>query len=86
MEAWNWLQVNPHPALIITDIEMPNLDGFGLIYRCRQENWNLPIIVISSRLAEEWGEEARRLGGTDFLTKEFSTSELIAKIQQHYQN
>ncbi len=84
LEAWNWLQINPLPKLIITDIEMPNLDGFTLIDRCRQNNWDFPVIVISSRLAEEWGQEARRLGGTDFLTKGFSTGELMSKIQQHY--
>ncbi|MBE9043337.1 response regulator [Pleurocapsales cyanobacterium LEGE 10410] len=84
LEAWNWLQINPHPNLMITDIEMPNLDGFTLIDRCRQNNWNFPIIVVSSRLAEEWGQEARRLGGTDFLTKGFSTGELIGKVQQYF--
>ncbi len=85
LEAWNWLQINPHPALMITDIEMPNLDGFTLIDRCHQNNWDFPIVVISSRLAEEWGQEARRLGATDFLTKGFSTGQLINKVQQYYQ-
>ncbi|MDJ0746773.1 MAG: response regulator [Xenococcaceae cyanobacterium MO_167.B27] len=85
LEAWNWLQINPHPALMITDIEMPNLDGFTLIDRCRQTKWDFPIVVISSRLAEEWGQEARRLGATDFLTKGFSTGQLINKVQQYCQ-
>ena len=35
-EAWSWLQANPSPPLVITDIEMPNMDGFTLIDRCRQ--------------------------------------------------
>ena len=86
LEAWNWLIVNPSPSLIITDIEMPNLDGFSLIDRCRQNNWNFPILVISSRLAEEWGQEVNRLGGTDFLNKGFSTRELIEKVQKHNLN
>jgi CheY-like chemotaxis protein len=80
LEAWNWLQRNPHPSLIITDIEMPNMDGFTLIERCRQANITVPTLVISSRLAEEWGQEARRLGATDFLTKGFSTTELVNKV------
>ena len=84
LEAWNWLQNNSLPKLMITDIEMPNLDGFSLINRCRQNNWDFPILVVSSRLAEEWGQEARRLGGTDFLTKGFSTGELIDKVQEYY--
>jgi chemosensory pili system protein ChpA (sensor histidine kinase/response regulator) len=78
-EAWNWLQASPHPDLIITDIEMPNMDGFTLIDRCRQAGIIVPILVISSRLSEEWSDEAKRLGATDYLTKGFSTADLIKK-------
>ena len=80
MEAWNWLQTNPRPDLIITDIEMPNMDGFSLISHCRETGINIPILVISSRLSEEWGKEASRLGATDYLTKGFSTPELISRV------
>lgn len=80
LEAWNWLQVHPHPSLMITDIEMPNMDGFTLIDRCRQAGISVPILVISSRLSEEWFDEAKRLGATDYLTKGFSTIELIKKV------
>ena len=79
-EAWSWLQVNSSPPLIITDIEMPNMDGFTLIDRCRQAGITAPILVISSRLSEDWFGEARRLGANDYLTKGFSTLELIKKV------
>jgi CheY-like chemotaxis protein len=82
LEAWNWLQSNECPDLMITDVEMPNMDGFTLIDRCRQAGINLPILVVSSRLAEEWGREAKRLGASDFLNKGFSTPELISKVNQ----
>jgi chemotaxis protein histidine kinase CheA len=82
LEAWNWLQSNERPDLMITDIEMPNMDGFTLIDRCRQAGLDLPILVVSSRLAEEWGREAKRLGATDFLNKGFSTPELMSKVNQ----
>jgi chemotaxis protein histidine kinase CheA len=81
LEAWNWLQKNPAPALMITDIEMPNMDGFTLIDRCRQSAILTSILVISSRLSEEWFDEAKRLGATDYLTKGFSTTELINKVK-----
>jgi chemotaxis protein histidine kinase CheA/CheY-like chemotaxis protein len=80
-EAWNWLQNNPLPALILTDIEMPVMDGFTLIDRCRQAAIDIPIIVISSRIAEEWSKEAKRLGATDYLTKGFSTADLIVRVK-----
>lgn len=79
-EAWNWLQAHPCPSLIITDIEMPNMDGFTLIDRCRSHGIKVPILVVSSRLSEEWSNETRRLGATDYLTKGFSTIDLIKKI------
>ncbi|HEY9627891.1 MAG TPA: response regulator [Coleofasciculaceae cyanobacterium] len=79
-EAWNWLQTHPHPNLIITDIEMPNMDGFTLIDRCRSQGIPVPILVVSSRLSEEWSDETSRLGATDYLTKGFSTIELIKKV------
>ncbi|MBE9111640.1 response regulator [Nodosilinea sp. LEGE 07298] len=82
LEAWNWLQTNPLPALIITDIEMPNMDGFTLIDRCRQKGIQTPVLVVSSRLSEDWFEEARRVGATDYLTKGFSTPELIQKVEE----
>ncbi|NJL36828.1 MAG: response regulator, partial [Leptolyngbyaceae cyanobacterium SM1_4_3] len=81
LEAWNWLQKHTHPVLIITDIEMPNMDGFTLTDRCRQEKITTPILVISSRLSEEWFTEAKRLGATDYLTKGFSTLELMNKVK-----
>lgn len=85
-EAWNWLQQNPFPRLIITDIEMPNMDGFTLIDFCRQAGMTLPILVVSSRLSEDWAKEAKRLGATDYLTKGFSTAQLISKINQLINN
>ncbi|MBE9170270.1 response regulator [Pleurocapsales cyanobacterium LEGE 06147] len=80
-EAWNWLQTHPQPNLLITDIEMPNMDGFTLIDHCRQAGINIPILVISSRLSEEWSREAQRVGATDYLTKGFSTNELTNKVK-----
>jgi chemotaxis protein histidine kinase CheA/CheY-like chemotaxis protein len=80
LEALNWLQSNPTPDLLITDVEMPNMDGFTLIDRLRQAKMELPILVVSSRASEEWGKEARRLGATDYLNKGFATSEMIQKV------
>jgi chemosensory pili system protein ChpA (sensor histidine kinase/response regulator) len=81
LEAWSWLQANRPPALIITDIEMPGMDGFTLIERCRKAGMELPILVISSRLSEEWSREAERLGATGYLTKGFSTPDLLQTIE-----
>jgi chemotaxis protein histidine kinase CheA len=80
LEALNWLQSNPRPDLMITDVEMPNMDGFTLIDRARQAQIDIPILVVSSRSSEEWGKEARRLGANDYLNKGFGTAELLQKV------
>jgi chemotaxis protein histidine kinase CheA len=80
LEALNWLQTNPLPDLMITDIEMPNMDGFTLIDRARQAQIQMPILVVSSRASEEWGKEARRLGASDYLNKGFATAEMLQKV------
>lgn len=79
-EAWNWLQTHPQPNLLITDIEMPHMDGFTLIDRCRQSGITVPILVVSSRLSEDWFDEAKRLGANDYLTKGFASIDLIKKV------
>ncbi|MDX1976796.1 MAG: response regulator [Pseudanabaenaceae cyanobacterium bins.68] len=83
LEAWEWLQNNPQPALLLTDIEMPRMDGFTLIDRCRHSAKDMPIVVISSRLAEEWAKETRRIGANDYLTKGFSTADLLEKVAMY---
>lgn len=80
-EAWNWIATNPNPALIITDIDMPNMDGFTLTSHCRKAGITSPILIISARVAEEWSKEAFRLGATEYITKGFSTSDLINKVK-----
>lgn len=82
-EAWKWLQANGMPDLMITDVEMPNMDGFTLIDCCRQSDMEMPIIVVSSRLSEEWGKEAKRLGANDYLNKGFSTPVLINRVKAY---
>jgi chemotaxis protein histidine kinase CheA len=80
MDALNWLQTNEPPALIVTDIEMPGMDGYTLIDRCRRLSLHMPILVISSRLSPEWSKEAIRLGANGYLSKGFSTAKLVETV------
>ena len=82
LEALHWLQSHSAPDLVITDIEMPNMDGFTLIDRCRASELEMPILVISSRISEEWGREAQRLGANAYLNKGFATPDLLAQVNQ----
>ncbi len=80
LEALKWLQSNESPSMMITDVEMPNMDGLTLIDRCRQTGIEIPILVLSSRLAENWGDEAKRVGANDYLNKGFTTERLLSTV------
>jgi chemotaxis protein histidine kinase CheA/CheY-like chemotaxis protein len=82
LEALQWLESNEPPALMITDVEMPNMDGLTLIDRCRKTGMQIPILVLSSRLSEDWGKEAQRVGANEFLNKGFTTGELLSIIER----
>jgi chemotaxis protein histidine kinase CheA/CheY-like chemotaxis protein len=82
LEALQWLESNEPPALMITDVEMPNMDGLTLIDRCRKTGVQIPILVLSSRLSEDWGKEAQRVGANEFLNKGFTTGELLSTIER----
>jgi chemotaxis protein histidine kinase CheA len=81
LEALQWLQANELPAMMITDVEMPNMDGLTLIDRCRGMGIQVPILVVSSRLSEDWGKEAQRVGANEFLNKGFTTNELLSIVE-----
>ncbi len=80
LEALKWLQTNELPSLMITDMEMPNMDGLTLIDRCRQTAIDIPILIVSSRLWEDWGKEAQRVGANGYLNKGFTTEQLLATV------
>ncbi len=85
-DALNWLQANEAPSLMITDIEMPEMDGYTLIDRCRRMGLKMPILVISSRLSQEWSKEALRLGANGYLSKGFSTAKLVETVDSLLQS
>jgi signal transduction histidine kinase/DNA-binding response OmpR family regulator len=70
------------PDLIITDVMMPELDGFGLLaaVRGRPETASLPVIMLSARAGEEARVEGLQAGANDYLVKPFTSRELIARV------
>ena len=70
------------PQLVVTDLAMPNLDGVGLCKRIRQTS-DIPIIVLSVRGQDRSKVEALDAGADDYVTKPFSTNELLARIRAH---
>jgi chemosensory pili system protein ChpA (sensor histidine kinase/response regulator) len=73
------------PAVVLSDIEMPRMDGFDLArnIRGRAEWVGLPIIMITSRIAEKHREHARELGVNHYLGKPYSEEEMLSLVK-HY--
>lgn len=83
--AWNWLQENPDvPSLIITDIEMPNMDGFELSRRIKNDSRfdHLKIIAVTSLAADEHIARGREVGIDDYQIK-LDKDKLLASIDEH---
>ena len=70
------------PDLVLSDVMMPNLDGFGLVRRIRAEaRWReLPVILLSARAGEEARTEGRDAVVDDYVVKPFAARELLARI------
>lgn len=67
---------------VLTDLEMPRLDGFGLLteIRSRAALRHLPVLVVTSRQADKHRRRAAELGATDYLVKPFSKAQLADKL------
>ncbi|PIE11347.1 MAG: two-component system response regulator [Rhodobacterales bacterium] len=72
------------PDLIITDVNMPNLDGFGVIDGIRKDRGNMstPILVLTTETGSQLRSRARDAGASGWITKPFDPEKLIAVIQR----
>ena len=73
------------PDLILSDVMMPQLDGFGLLHELRSDpkTKTIPVILLSARAGEESRVEGMEHGADDYLIKPFSARELLARVQTH---
>ena len=74
-----------HSDLVLTDIMMPGLDGFGLLRALRADarTRTVPVILLSARAGEESAVEGLEAGADDYLAKPFSAQELLARARTH---
>jgi PAS domain S-box-containing protein len=70
------------PDLVITDVMMPRLDGFGLVRAIRSDPAlsDVPVIMLSARAGEESRVDGLESGADDYLVKPFSAREVIARV------
>ena len=73
------------PDLVILDLGLPDMDGLEFIKEVRK-NSSAPIIVLSARTREDDKVVALDLGANDYVTKPFSTAELMARVRSALRN
>ena len=83
LAALEWLSANEQPDLMITDINMPRMDGFGLVEAVRaQDRHNaMPILMLSTESSEDKKQRAREAGANGYLVKPFDPARLATAIQ-----
>ena len=81
LEATRYLR----PALVLADVIMPRLDGFGLLRSIRDDSAlaSTPVILLSARAGEESRVEGLQTGADDYLIKPFTARELLARVATH---
>jgi chemosensory pili system protein ChpA (sensor histidine kinase/response regulator) len=84
LHALEVLQIET-PKVVLTDIEMPRMDGFDLVRNIRADAnlKDMPIIMITSRIAEKHRDYARELKVNNYLGKPYPEDELIALVRQY---
>jgi PAS domain S-box-containing protein len=73
------------PNLVLSDVMMPKLDGFGLLRALREDSElrEIPVILLSARAGEESRVEGLDAGADDYLVKPFTARELQARVGAH---
>ncbi|HIJ91313.1 MAG: response regulator [Desulfobulbaceae bacterium] len=85
-KAFDYLQIDSEFDLIITDMNMPNMDGIELTREIRKKSeWiKIPVLMATTESEKTQSELARQAGVTDFITKPFSKDDFKAKIGQMF--
>jgi PleD family two-component response regulator len=83
-EAWEFFLGNASIDLLITDLTMPRLDGYGLLRRMRASGSehlrDMPVVVISGTDDADERRQAREAGATDLITKGMPTEQLVSRM------
>lgn len=88
VDAWALLEQDASIRVVFTDLNMPRLDGYELLRRVRGAEdpgvQGLPVIVVTGAENDEAARmQALDTGATDFITKPFTTSDLVARARAH---
>jgi len=83
--GWQTLVLDHSIVAVISDLQMPKLDGYGLLQRVRSSKLRrlqeLPFILVSGEEGEEGRDKAKSLGVSDFVSKGIGSAEILTRLQ-----
>jgi CheY-like chemotaxis protein len=73
------------PSLILLDIMMPEMDGFEVLEKLKEDpaTSSIPVIMLTARKSREDMQRARDLGAVEYITKPFKAVEVVDKVLRH---
>lgn len=69
------------PDAVVLDVMLPDLDGFTVLQRLRDQGHNVPVVFLTARTTTEDRVRGLSEGGDDYLVKPFEVAELVARVQ-----
>lgn len=78
--------VNEPTDIIVLDLRMPNIDGFEVLRRVKQQNAQVQVIILTAHGGDAEEETAYRMGAYSFMHKPFDFEDLIARIRMAYRD
>lgn len=83
-QAWEALLIDPSIRVVISDLTMPKLDGYGLLQRIRSSRISrirtMPVVVVSGSDEQAERDRAKAAGATDLITKGIGTAQLLSRL------
>lgn len=83
-QAWEAILIDPSIRVVISDLTMPKLDGYGLLKRIRASKIsrirNMPVVVVSGSDEQAERDRAKAAGATDLITKGIGTAQLLSRL------
>ena len=74
--------IRPELIVVLSDINMPGMDGFGLLRRVKEQHADLPVIMVTAYGDDERRQTAREFGAAEFVTKPVDFDLLKQQLQQ----
>ncbi len=88
VDGWKQLESDTTIKVVFSDLSMPNLDGYGLLRKIRTAEDHgvsaMPVIIVTGAENDDLArEKALDMGATDFITKPFNSTDLLARARAH---